>query len=79
MQILVKYFLFSAVGQYDFSLRACASAALKDVAAYFTKEQGQVAVSKRTPGSRCSDRLSLKTSQRINNPPPGCCLSHAGF
>lgn len=30
------------------SLRACASAALKDVAAYFTKEQGQVAVSKRT-------------------------------
>lgn len=29
-------------------LRACASAALKDVATYFTKEQGQVAVSKRT-------------------------------
>lgn len=32
----------------NFSLRACAAAALKDVAAYFTKEQGQVAVSKRT-------------------------------
>lgn len=29
------------------SLRACASAALRDVAAYFTKEHGQVAVSKR--------------------------------
>lgn len=32
----------------DLSLRACAAAALKDVAAYFTKEHGQVAVSKRT-------------------------------
>lgn len=32
----------------NFSLRACAAAALKDVAVYFTKEQGQVAVSKRT-------------------------------
>lgn len=29
-------------------LRACAAAALKDVTIYFTKEQGQVAVSKRT-------------------------------
>ncbi|XP_031146476.2 6-phosphofructo-2-kinase/fructose-2,6-bisphosphatase-like [Sander lucioperca] len=29
--------------------KACAAAALKDVAAYFSKEQGQVAVSKRTP------------------------------
>lgn len=33
---------------YLLSLRACASAALKDVSAYFSKEQGQVAVSKRT-------------------------------
>lgn len=35
----------------NFSLRACAAAALKDVTAYFTQEQGQVAVSKRTTGT----------------------------
>jgi hypothetical protein len=29
-------------------VRACAAAALKDLAAYFTQEQGQVAVSRRT-------------------------------
>lgn len=29
-------------------VRACAAAALKDVATYFTKEEGQVAVSERT-------------------------------
>lgn len=31
--------------------RACAAAALKDVATYFTKEEGQVAVSERTTGN----------------------------
>ena len=41
-------FMSHSLYKCNFSLRACASAALKDVAAYFTKEQGQVAVSKRT-------------------------------
>lgn len=41
---------FMLLCRYDcnFSLRACAATALKDVTDYFTKEQGQVAVSKRT-------------------------------
>lgn len=38
----------NCVNWCNFSLRACAAAALKDVTAYFTKEKGQVAVSKRT-------------------------------
>lgn len=43
-----------------FSLRACAAAALKDVSIYFTKEQGQVAVSKRTSENVPLNYLTFK-------------------
>lgn len=49
-------------------LRACAAAALKDVAAYFTQEQGQVAVSMSpAPAAasafHCSQRLPLQLAR----------------
>lgn len=40
------------------SARACAAAALRDVATYFTKEEGQVAVSERT-SENCLIHFSL--------------------
>lgn len=57
-------------------LRACAAAALKDVAAYFTKEQGQVAVSEQTtripadPGHQVRTRVTRL--ERL--PSPSVCL-----
>lgn len=71
-----KYLLCLEVRQCHLSLRACAAAALKDVAAYFTKEQGQVAVSKQT--TRIPADLAMFNSHQVRTPPVTFCLSPAG-
>lgn len=44
----LSFIFVSSVNSCRVFVRACAAAALRDVATYFTKEEGQVAVSERT-------------------------------